>query len=100
MTNKKVITNMPEPAARLTLSQRLLLRLLDVYRRLISPMLPGACRFHPSCSCYAHEAIIEHGVLRGALMAIARVSRCHPFNGGFDPVPPRRTHDAAWRGSE
>jgi putative membrane protein insertion efficiency factor len=96
---QEVITNMPE-SANLRFSQRLLLRLLGVYQSLVSPLLPNACRFHPSCSCYAQDAIVEHGVLRGGLLAIARVSRCHPLSGGFDPVPPRRGHDTVLKGSE
>jgi putative membrane protein insertion efficiency factor len=94
-----VITIMPEPAANLTMSQRLLLRAVDAYQGLVSPLLPGACRFHPSCSCYARDAIAGHGALRGSLLALGRFLRCHPFNGGFDPVPPRRI-DTAMKGSE
>jgi len=70
-----------------------LLALLRVYRVLISPLLHlfGArCRFYPSCSAFAEEAIATHGALRGGLMAARRLCRCHPFNpGGLDPVPPR-----------
>ena len=58
------------------------------YKRVISPMLPNACRFYPSCSDYASEALELHGVLRGAALSVWRVLRCHPFSrGGFDPVP-------------
>jgi len=65
-----------------------LIALLAVYRRLISPLLGNACRFEPSCSRYASEAIARHGALRGGYLAIRRVARCHPFHsGGFDPVP-------------
>jgi uncharacterized protein len=94
-----VITTMPEPAPNLTLSQRLLLRTMDAYQSLVSPLLPCACRFHPSCSCYAQDAIAGHGALRGSLLALARFLRCHPFNGGFDPVPARRV-DIGMKGSE
>src|SRR5690606_7553747 len=65
---------------------------LRIYQRYLSP-LKGApsCRFHPTCSSYAIEAIEVHGVLRGSWMGLLRVLRCHPFHpGGFDPVPPRR----------
>jgi putative membrane protein insertion efficiency factor len=64
--------------------------------RLISRHLPAHCRFHPSCSAYALEALERHGAARGTLLAARRVGRCHPWNpGGLDPVPeatPRRGH--------
>ena len=62
--------------------------MLGVYKRWISPMLPAACRFHPTCSVYAAEAIEWHGLGRGSWLALRRLARCHPFSrGGFDPVP-------------
>lgn len=67
-----------------------LLALLFVYRRLISPMLPPACRYHPSCSAYAFEAIRVHGPVLGLFLGARRLLRCHPWAiGGPDPVPPR-----------
>ena len=61
--------------------------MLRFYKRWISPMLPSACRFHPTCSEYAMDAIEAHGVWRGSWMAVRRLARCHPFHqGGFDPV--------------
>jgi len=63
------------------------------YKRWISPMLPNACRFVPTCSEYAIEAVEQHGALRGTWLAIARLLRCHPFAGaGYDPVPPMNRH--------
>ncbi|MGQ0720501.1 MAG: membrane protein insertion efficiency factor YidD [Candidatus Eiseniibacteriota bacterium] len=65
----------------------LLVLLVRAYRAVLSPWLPRACRFHPSCSAYAEEALSRHGV-RGLGLAAARVLRCHPLNaGGVDPVP-------------
>ena len=64
--------------------------LIRVYQWLISPLLPRACRFAPSCSEYAAEAIATHGVARGGFLALRRLLRCHPWGGdGFDPVPQR-----------
>ncbi len=67
---------------------RLFLLLIDAYRVTLSPLVGGYCRFVPSCSVYAEEAIRRHGAWRGARLAAARLLRCHPFRpGGFDPVP-------------
>lgn len=66
----------------------LLIALLRFYRYAISPMLGRNCRFHPTCSEYALEALQRHGALRGSWLAARRLGRCHPFNaGGYDPVP-------------
>jgi putative membrane protein insertion efficiency factor len=60
---------------------------LRSYKRWISPMLPRACRFEPTCSAYMLEAVERHGVARGVALGLKRLSRCHPFHaGGFDPV--------------
>ena len=65
-----------------------LLVLLRLYKFLLSPLFPGACRYLPSCSEYASIAIREHGALKGAWLAAKRLSRCHPYGGsGLDPVP-------------
>ena len=67
---------------------RVLLVLLTGYRRFISPLLGARCRFYPSCSAYAVEAVELHGAIRGSWLAIRRLSRCHPFHpGGLDFVP-------------
>jgi uncharacterized protein len=64
--------------------------ILAAYQRLISPVLPRSCRFAPTCSEYARQAIVEHGVLRGALLASYRLLKCQPFHpGGWDPPPAR-----------
>jgi putative membrane protein insertion efficiency factor len=61
---------------------------LDFYKRAISPWLPPACRFEPTCSIYAREAIERYGLARGLALAARRLLQCHPFHsGGFDPVP-------------
>jgi uncharacterized protein len=85
-----------------------LLALIDAYRLTIGRMLGGRCRFHPSCSAYAAEAIRTHGALRGSALSAWRLLRCSPLTaGGPDPVPPRRpvydgvlqsgAEEAAWR---
>jgi putative membrane protein insertion efficiency factor len=63
---------------------------ISIYRKFVSPALPPACRFYPSCSEYAHEAVERHGVIRGAALSTRRILKCHPYNlGGYDPVPPK-----------
>lgn len=67
---------------------RALLALIEAYRLLLSPLLGGHCRFLPSCSLYAAEAVHRHGALAGVRLAVKRLARCHPFRpGGYDPVP-------------
>lgn len=74
---------------RLTDTPRLVaLGAIRLYQLLLSPLIGNQCRFHPSCSNYAMEAIDRHGVLKGTWLAARRLGRCHPFHpGGFDPVP-------------
>lgn len=82
----------PPGASRHSPAAAILLVLIGGYRRFISPMLGARCRFAPSCSAYALEAVRVHGALRGSWLAVYRIGRCHPFHpGGYDPVPPRRT---------
>ena len=67
---------------------RALLLAIEAYRVSLSPLLGGFCRFQPSCSVYAAEAVRRHGARRGSLLAVRRLLRCQPFHrGGFDPVP-------------
>lgn len=73
---------------RTTLAQRAVLALLRAYRAVLSPLLGQRCRFHPSCSHYAGEAVSRFGVARGGVLALFRVLRCQPLcEGGIDPVP-------------
>ena len=68
--------------------RRLLIGVVRVYQVLLSPWLGGACRFYPSCSNYAVEALSRHGAARGLMMALGRLLKCHPLHpGGVDPVP-------------
>jgi len=83
------------PSAALSAS---LLALIGAYRRWVSPLLPPACRFYPSCSEYTRDAIAQHGPFRGTALAARRLVRCHPWcEGGLDPVPPsvRAEHSVA-----
>ena len=74
---------------------RALLAVLAGYRRWVSPLLGPRCRFAPSCSAYAVEAVERHGALRGSWLAVRRLARCHPFHpGGHDPVPTGRRASA------
>jgi putative membrane protein insertion efficiency factor len=69
---------------------------IRAYRYIISPMLGPTCRFYPSCSCYAEEALQQHGALRGSYLTVRRLLRCHPWHeGGYDPVPPSTTNNEA-----
>ena len=65
----------------------ILVATISVYQRMISPLLPSACRFYPTCSQYMRDAVERYGVARGIWMGVRRLARCHPFHaGGFDPV--------------
>lgn len=72
----------------LELPRNVLIMLLEVYRRVVSPLYGPVCRFFPSCSAYALEAVTVHGATKGSALAVRRVTRCHPWNdGGVDHVP-------------
>lgn len=71
--------------------------LLRIYKRLVSPLLPPACRYVPTCSEYALGAVERHGAIRGTWMALGRILRCHPFvRGGYDPVPQEQKSGLSW----
>ena len=77
-----------QPAGSLSAGQRVALLLIRVYQMLFSPLFAGSCRFTPSCSRYAADAIERFGLLRGSYLAMRRLSRCHPFGAhGVDPIP-------------
>nr|WP_199203612.1 membrane protein insertion efficiency factor YidD [Sporosarcina sp. P34] len=68
------------------------IQLIRFYQKFISPLSPPSCRFHPTCSHYAVEAMETHGALKGSWLAVMRILKCHPFHkGGFDPVPPKKS---------
>jgi putative membrane protein insertion efficiency factor len=76
---------LPVPAR---VSRTLAIALIQLYQLVISPLLGPACRYEPGCSAYACTAIARHGVVRGAWLAVRRITRCHPWGGsGYDPVP-------------
>ena len=71
----------------ISLPRTIAIGLIRTYKLVISPLLPSACRFHPTCSEYMKDAIEKHGVVKGVGLGLRRLSRCHPFHqGGFDPV--------------
>jgi len=73
--------------------RRIAVRVVRLYQRFVSPFLPASCRFSPTCSEYAIDAIEEHGLIRGSLLASWRIARCNPWSrGGFDPVPSAHGH--------
>ena len=93
LSNEAPADHAERPASRPATAQvgvRIALVLLRLYKVLLSPLFTGSCRYVPSCSDYAAEAIRGYGVGRGIWLALKRLSRCHPFcAGGYDPVPPR-----------
>jgi len=83
-------------SARRGIVARALLFMLRAYQAMLSPLMPSACKFYPTCSQYAHEAVARFGARRGAWLALKRLLRCRPFHaGGFDPVPDADEHACA-----
>lgn len=77
-----------QPGGWRALPRLLLIGVVRTYQMVLSPLLPASCRYYPTCSAYAAEALQRHGALRGGWLAARRIARCHPFRpGGFDPVP-------------
>ncbi|MDL2232546.1 membrane protein insertion efficiency factor YidD [Ruminococcaceae bacterium OttesenSCG-928-L11] len=68
--------------------KHVIIALIKIYRRFLSPLKPACCRFYPTCSAYALEAVSSYGAVKGGFLALKRILKCHPFHpGGFDPVP-------------
>ena len=83
---------MAQGSAKGTTMKWLIVGLIKVYRTVLSPMLGPKCRYTPSCSAYAIEAVEQHGAWHGGVLAVKRILRCHPWGGsGYDPVPNRET---------
>ncbi len=82
--------------------KRALIAIIHVYRALISPLFPPSCRFQPTCSQYAIEAVERFGIIQGSWLAVKRILRCHPFHpGGYDPVPMKKAEgEMAQQGKE
>jgi putative membrane protein insertion efficiency factor len=99
--NTSANSSAPPHAKAKTFGAWWLLAFVRFYKIFFSPFLGGACKFYPSCSNYAQEAIELHGARRGALLALKRLGRCRPFTkGGFDPVPDAEDLDASWLRSD
>lgn len=75
-----------------SLTVRVMVWFIAVYRYFLSPFIGQHCRFHPTCSLYGREALLQHGALRGTILTLLRLARCHPWaSGGYDPVPAQTT---------
>lgn len=73
----------------------LLILLIKIYQKFLSPLCPGVCRFRPTCSAYFIEALKIHGFVKGTCLGVRRILRCHPWGGsGYDPVPPKKPKKA------
>lgn len=77
---------------------RWLIAVLHVYKRWVSPLLPPACRFYPTCSVYMSDAVARFGAMQGVWLGVRRLARCHPWHpGGFDPVPNKGGESGSWK---
>jgi putative membrane protein insertion efficiency factor len=86
--NGGAVSAVSSPAGKPTPAARVFLMVVEAYRVALSPLIGGFCRYEPSCSHYAEEALRRHGACRGLSLAVRRLLRCHPFRpGGYDPVP-------------
>lgn len=95
MTRKPLQDNRTESPERLSPAARLLMCFVLFYRKILSPLKPACCRFTPTCSAYALEALRVHGALYGSWLTLKRILRCQPFGGsGYDPVPPKKENGA------
>ena len=83
-----MLSKHPDPPRGAGRAAQMASKLIAGYQRFISPLLGPRCRFHPSCSAYAREAILRFGLMQGGWLTLRRLARCHPFSpGGYDPVP-------------
>ena len=81
--------------------KKILILLIKLYQKFISPMFPAKCRFYPTCSQYTLEAVKEHGAIKGTYLGIKRILKCHPFHeGGYDPVPKRENKNSEGKKEE
>jgi len=81
--------------------KRALIAIIQLYRALVSPLFPPSCRFQPTCSQYAIEAVERFGIIQGSWLAVKRILRCHPLHpGGYDPVPPQKEGEINQQGKE
>ena len=81
--------------------KKILILLIKLYQKFISPMFPAKCRFYPTCSQYTLEAVKEHGAIKGTYLGIKRILKCHPFHeGGYDPVPKKENKNSEGKKEE
>jgi len=87
LKNKRIFLTQSNPSVK-NLVKKIIIFIITLYQKYISPLKPSTCRFYPTCSEYAIQALSKYGLLRGAWLSVKRIFRCHPFDpGGFDPLP-------------